>query len=229
MQIRADHQLFERAGDLKIGIVSYDGMFADVIPTMLIGRLQLFIEHLHTELENKPLHAYEGIVSWRKVFKQTGSDPARYRPSVESLFKRVKKKAFTPSGNSAIALNNFFSLQYICPMGIYDLSSINGDVVFKIGTAHDTYEGLNGRTNKMEGIISSFDQNGPFGSPYVDSVRTSINNHTSNALHVIYYHPGISVEQAQLITQAISKMFIQVHGGESKIHLLCQDYNSINI
>ena len=229
MQIRADSQLFERAGDLKIGIISYHGMIADVIPTMLVGRLQLFIENLHTELENKPLHAYEGIVSWRKVFKQTGSDPARYRPSVESLLRRIKKQAYTPSGNSAIALNNFFSLQYTCPLGIYDLSAIKGDIVFKIGTGHDTYEGLNGRINKLEGIISSFDQYGPFGSPYVDSVRTSVNDRTSDALQVIYFHPGISIEQAQLITQAIAKMFIQVHGGESRIHLLCQDYNSINI
>ena len=229
MQIRADSQLFERAGDLKIGIISYHGMMADVIPTMLVGRLQLFIEHLHTELENKPLHTYEGIVSWRKVFKQTGSDPARYRPSVEALLRRIKKEAYTPSGNSAIALNNFFSLQYTCPLGIYDLSAIKDDIVFKIGTGHDTYEGLNGRVNKLEGIISSFDQNGPFGSPYVDSVRTSVNDRTSDALHVIYFHPGISIEQAQLITQAIAKMFIQVHGGESRIHLLCQDYNSINI
>ena len=59
MQIRADSQLFERAGDLKIGIISYHGMIADVIPTMLVGRLQLFIEHLHTELESKTWNAYE--------------------------------------------------------------------------------------------------------------------------------------------------------------------------
>ena len=229
MQIYADHQLFERAGDIKIGIISYQGIIADAIPAMLIGRLQLFIEHLHTELENKALNTYEGIVSWRKVFKQTGSDPSRYRPSVESLYRRIKKEAYTPSGNSAIALNNFFSLQYTCPLGIYDLSAVIGDITFRIGTVHDTYEGLNGRVNKLEGIIGSFDQNGPFGSPYVDSIRTSVHDSTSDALHVIYFHPEITMEQAQLIMQAISKMFIQVHGGESAIHLLSQDYTTINI
>ncbi len=229
MQIHVDRQLFERAGDIKFGIISHQKIVADVIPSMLVGRLQLFIEHLHTELESKPLNAYEGIVSWRKVFKQTGSDPSRYRPSVESLFRRVKKEAYTPSGNSAIALNNFFSLQYTCPLGIYDLANVKGDVAFRIGTLEDSYEGLNGRVNKLEGIISSFDQTGPFGSPYVDSVRTSVNEHTSKALQVIYFYPEMTNEHAQQILQAISKMFIQVHGGESTIHLLNQKQNTIKI
>ena len=229
MQIYADPLLFKCAGDIKIGIISYQDIVADFIPAMLTGRLQLFIEHLHTELESKPLHTYEGIVSWRKVFKQTGSDPSRYRPSVESLFKRVKKEAYTPSGNSAIALNNFFSLQYTCPMGIYNLSEIKGDVLFRIGTYEDEYEGLNGRINKLDGIIGSFDEAGPFGSPYVDSIRTSINDYTSNALHVIYFYPEINQDQAQKIMLAISKMFIQVHGGESAIHLLSQSQSSIKI
>lgn len=229
MQIHVDRQLFTKAGDVKIGIIRYQGIVADAIPTMLVGRLQLYIEHLHTELESKSLNAYEGIVSWRKVFKQTGSDPSRYRPSVESLFRRVKKEAYTPSGNSAIALNNFFSLQYTCPLGIYDLSAVKGDVEFRIGVSEDTYEGLNGRVNKLEGIIGSFDQIGPFGSPYVDSVRTSVDDHTSDALHIIYFHPEITIEQAQQMMRAISKMFIQVHGGESAIHLLSQECNTIKI
>lgn len=229
MQIYADPLLFKCAGDIKIGIISYQGIVADFIPAMLIGRLQLFIEQLHTELESKPLNTYEGIVSWRKVFKQTGCDPSRYRPSVESLFKRVKKEAYTPSGNSAIALNNFFSLQYTCPMGIYNLSELKGDVLFRIGTYEDKYEGLNGRINKLDGIIGSFDEAGPFGSPYVDSIRTSITDNTSDALHVIYFHPEINQDQAQKIMSAISKMFIQVHGGESAIHLLSHNQNSIKI
>ena len=229
MQIHVNHQLFESAGDIKIGIIAYQDIVADTIPSMLIGRLQLFIEQLHTELESKPLNTYEGIVSWRKVFKQTGSDPSRYRPSVESLFRRVKKEAYTPSGNSAIALNNFFSLQYTCPLGIYNLSEIKGDVVFRIGTHEDIYEGLNGRVNKLDGIIGSFDETGPFGSPYVDSIRTSVNDSTSNALHVIYFHPEIDMDQAQKIMMAISKMFIQVHGGESAFHLLSQDHVTIKI
>ena len=229
MQIYADPLLFKCAGDIKIGIISYQDIVADFIPAMLTGRLQLFIEHLHTELESKPLHTYEGIVSWRKVFKQTGSDPSRYRPSVESLFKKVKKEANTPSGNSTIALNNFYTLQYTCPMGIYNLSEIKGDVLFRIGTYEDEYEGLNGRINKLDGIIGSFDEAGPFGSPYVDSIRTSINDYTSNALHIIYFYPEINQDQAQKIMLAISKMFIQVHGGESAIHLLSQSQSSIKI
>ena len=62
MQIHVDRQLFAKAGDVKIGIIRYQGIVVDAIPPMLVGRLQLYIEHLHTELESKSWNAYEGIL-----------------------------------------------------------------------------------------------------------------------------------------------------------------------
>ena len=53
LHIKADEQLFTQAGDVKFGIIHYEGMEAGNIPSMLVGRLQLYIENLHTELQTK--------------------------------------------------------------------------------------------------------------------------------------------------------------------------------
>lgn len=223
MKIQVDSTIFTHAEGLKIGVIRYDGIETGAIPSMLVGRLQLYTENLNTELQDKQWSDYPGIMAWRQHFKQTGADPARYRPSVEALFRRIKKEPQLPAGNSAIAINNFFSLQYETPLGIYDISNLTGNVTFKIGTAEDTYEGLNGRSNTLKGIITSFDEKGPFGSPYVDSVRTSVSNKTDSALQIIYFHSGINADQASKMLSAISKMFIQIHGGSSSIQLLTKE------
>ena len=228
LHIKADEQLFAQAGDVKFGIIHYEGMEAGNIPSMLVGRLQLYIENLHTELQTKTWAEYTGIAAWRKIFKQTGADPSRYRPSVEALYRRIKKEPSAPTGNSAIALNNFFSLQYEIPLGIYDAKAIKGDVLIKIGHDADSYEGLNGRRNTLNGIIGTFDEDGPFGSPFVDSVRTSVHDETKEAIQVVYFHHEHSLDQARKMLEAISKMFLQVHGGDSSIHLLSRENPKID-
>ncbi|KMY45588.1 hypothetical protein AC622_16305 [Bacillus sp. FJAT-27916] len=229
IHIKADEQLFAQAGDVKFGIIHYEGMEAGNIPSMLVGRLQLYIEQLHTELQMKEWADYPGITAWRKIFKKTGADPSKYRPSAEALYRRIKKEPSAPTGNSSIALNNFFSLQYKIPLGIYDVKAIKGDVHIKIGSETDRYEGLNGRTNTLNRIIGTFDEEGVFGSPYVDSVRTSIQDDTKDALQVVYFHHDHSIEQAGKMLEAISKMFIQVHGGDSSIYLVSHENQKIDI
>ncbi len=223
LHLKADEQLFTKAGDIKLGIIHYEGIEAGNIPSMLVGRLQLYTENLHTELQTKAWTDYPGIAAWRKIFKRTGADPSKHRPSVEALYRRMKKEPSVPTGNSAIALNNFFSLQYEIPLGIYDAEAIKGDVFIKIGRDTDSYEGLNGRTNSLNGIIGTFDEDGPFGSPYVDSVRTSVHDGTKEALQVVYFHDHHSTDQARKMLEAISKMFLQVHGGDSSIYLLSHE------
>ncbi len=228
LHIKADEQLFTQAGDVKFGIIHYEGIEAGNIPSMLVGRLQLYTENLHTELQMKAWTDYPGIAAWRKIFKQTGADPSRYRPSVEALYRRIKKEPSVPTGNSAIALNNFFSLQYEIPLGIYDAKAIKGDMLIRIGRDNDSYKGLNGRMNTLNGIIGTFDEDGPFGSPYVDSVRTSVHDGTIEAVQIVYFHHNHSMNQAIQMLEAISKMFIQVHGGDSSTYLLSSENPKID-
>ncbi len=204
----------------KFGIILYEDITISQSPQMLKGRIRLFQESLHLELEDKEMKDIPGIAEWRSVFKQTGTDPSRYRPSVEALYRRVKKGQFLDPFNSAVDLNNFFSLKYEIPFGIYDGNKIDGDVQVVVGSEESMYEGLNGRDIKLLNMLHTADKSGPFGSPFVDSKRTSVSEETKSALHVVYFKPSMETAECEEMLQAISNMFLQVHGGSSEIFVV---------
>jgi DNA/RNA-binding domain of Phe-tRNA-synthetase-like protein len=220
MEIYIDDTLKAKVPGFKIGYIEYSGIEVGDSPQMLKGRLQLFQESLYFDMLEKEIMSFEGLKEWRDTFKLAGTDPSRYRHSAEALYRRIKKQNYLTSVHSAIDVNNFFSLQYQVPIGIYDLSKINGDMTFAIGQANDEYEGINGRTNSMFNMIHSRDNIGPFGSPYVDSERTKVTTDTKDSVQFIYLRPSISVDEAEKITRSLKEMFLQIHGGEAKYSVI---------
>lgn len=214
LEVQIDAILRDKIPNFKAGLIFYQNIAVGDSPQMIKGRLQLFQESIFFDLQDKVINDISGIKEWRQTFKAIGTNPSRYRPSVEALYRRIQKQNYIQPVHSAIDINNFFSLQYEVPIGIYDLDQIAGDVTLKIGDETDQYDGLNGRSNSMKGMITSADKNGPFGSPFVDSERTKVTETTTSALQIIYLKQQTSLEEADKLTQSLMKMFLQVHGGE---------------
>ncbi|MFC9599137.1 B3/4 domain-containing protein [Peribacillus butanolivorans] len=220
MEINISANLSSKIPDFKVGIITYENIEVGPSPQMVKGRLQLFQEALFFDLDEKELTDFPGIKEWRKIFKTTGTNPSRYRPSVEALYRRVKKQNYLTSIHSAIDLNNFFSLLYEVPIGIYDADKLTGDISIKIGESTDKYNGLNGRLNSMENMITSADRDGAFGSPYVDSERTKVTEETKKAIQIIYLQPKTPIKEAHQLTESLMKMFLEIHGGEGTYSIL---------
>ncbi|GHI01496.1 B3/B4 domain-containing protein [Neobacillus kokaensis] len=220
MEIQLSAELTQLIPDFKLGIIEYRNITVGDSPQMLKGRLQLFQESIYFELEDKSVTEIPGIREWRTILKKTGKDPNRYRHSAEALYRRVQKQNYLTSVQSATDLNNFFSLQYQVPMGIYDSNLIEGPVDIRIGGEHEEYIGLNGRSNTLHRLIISSDQKGPFGSPFVDSERTSVTYNTNNALQLIYLRPSTNYEDAKKLTESLMNMFTQISGGEANCKIL---------
>lgn len=216
MEFILSPQLCATLPNFKIGVIQYTGIEVGPSPQMLRGRLQLFQESLFFELEDKNISEYEGIKEWRSIFKQTGKDPNRYRPSSEALFRRIKKQQYLQSVNSATDLNNFFSLQYEIPLGIYDAEKIVGNMTMRIGEEDEEYFGLNGRMNSLAHLIVTSDNEGPFGSPFVDSERCSVTENTRNAVQIVYVRPSMEKEEAEKMVTSLMNMFTQIHGGKGE-------------
>ena len=223
LEIKLSSELIEQIPNFKVGMIEYKNITVGNSPQMVKGRLQLFQESIYFELENKDMKDLPGIQEWREVFKMTGKDPNRYRHSAEALMRRVQKQNYLSSVQSAIDINNFFSLQYQVPIGVYDYDQLKAPVVIRIGKEGEEYNGLNGRTNSLDHLILSSDENGPFGSPFVDSDKAPVTVDTKNALQIIYLRSSTSVEDARKLTESLMNMFTQIHGGEASFQIVgCQ-------
>ncbi|KGA96090.1 tRNA synthetase subunit beta [Alkalihalobacillus alcalophilus ATCC 27647 = CGMCC 1.3604] len=224
---KIDPTLFTHIPTFKIGLVTYHHIVISDSPQMLKGRLQFFQETLRIDLEDKPITDFPGIISWRETFKKLSISPSKYRPSSEALFRRIKKGEFISAVHSAVDINNFFSLKYEIPIGIYNLEQIEGNIVIRLGKESDKYFGLNGREQSMSGKLISSDEAGAFGSPIVDSKKTKTTVDTTNAIQIFYLRSEMSEEESLELLHASAKMFEQIHGGTSTVTLLSSSKNSV--
>lgn len=220
MEILISDELKQLIPEFKIGVVHYQDIQVSDSPQMLLGRLRLFQESLYFDYADQKVSDIPAINEWRKLFKTIGTDPNRYRPSNEALYRRVQKQQYLHTVNSAVDMNNFLSLQYKIPLGIYDVSNLDGDVEIKIGTEQDSYIAINEREVSLTNKLVSVDQHGAFGSPYVDSKRSVVTSDTTQALHLIYFQPSLQKDEAITLLQSLSNMFTQIHGGTAEFSVI---------
>lgn len=206
--------------DFKIGMIHYTKIVVGESPQMIKGRTQLYQENLFLDLQDIAVTEKAGVREWRSIWKTLGADPNRYRPSAEALLRRIAKENYLTPFHSAVDLNNFFSLQYEIPVGIYDMAALQGPITITLGTEDTTYAGLNGRDITLKSIPASVDAIGPFGSPFVDSKRSAVSEQTTDALQLFYLRPSLMDEECQQLLASAGKMFMQIHGGDYEIALL---------
>lgn len=220
MNILLNSSLITQHPQLKIGIIHYTKIIVSESPQMIKGRVQLYQENLFIEMQDSPVTERPGISEWRKLWKTLGADPNRYRHSAESLMRRIGKQNYLTPFHSAVDINNFFSLQYEIPIGLYDTAKLEGDIEIALGDETTGYDGLNGRFNSLKNILYSKDVQGAFGSPFVDSTRTAVTEDTTDALQIFYLRPSLDDEGCFELLASAGKMFCQVNGGDFTTRLL---------
>lgn len=212
--------VLQRIPKFKLGVIQYHNIAVSASPQMLRGRFHLFQEQLKLEFEGKKPADDASIREWRSIVKTFGTDPSRYRHSAEALLRRVIKGNFVQSVNSAVDATNLLSLQYKIPFGIYDQDKLAFPIQLDVGGGQDAYEALNGRDYHLANKLMLRDEKGPFGSPFVDSKRSSVSNQTANGLHIVYLLPTMGAEEAKKQLDAIAKLFHSLHGGDYQSELI---------
>lgn len=215
--------------DFKIGIIHYTKIVVEESPQMIKGRTQLYQENLFLDLQDIPVTEKTGVREWRTIWKTLGADPNRYRHSAEALLRRIAKQNYLTPFHSAVDLNNFFSLQYEIPVGIYDAATIHGDITITLGNENTAYAGLNGRDITLKSIPASVDAEGPFGSPFVDSKRTAVTENTTDAIQLFYLRPSLMEQECLQLLESAGKMFMQIHGGDYKVSLISKEQPKITL
>ncbi len=122
----------------------------------------------------------------RELYRRTGVDPTKLRPSSEALLRRVLRGEALYRINALVDTCNLCSLECLLPIGLYDRDRVRGPVVARLGRAGESYDSLGKGSYAVEGRLALFDAEGPFGSPTNDSRRTAVTEATTACLMVIF-------------------------------------------
>ncbi len=126
-----------------------------------------------------------GLGEARNLYKSFAMEPTRYRPSSEALLRRVVAGKGLYTINNAVDSCNLACLEFLLPVGMYDLTRVQGAVTLRTGLPGESYPGIRKGEIHLENRLGLFDEAGPFGSPTSDSARTSVTSETHRILAVI--------------------------------------------
>ena len=94
-----------------------------------------------------------GLGEARTLYKSFGMDPSRHRPSSEALLRRVLKGKDLYRISNVVDSCDLASLDFLLPVGMYDLERIAGDVLLRTGVAGELYPGIRKGEVHLDGRV----------------------------------------------------------------------------
>ena len=140
---------------------------------------------ISSRLKVEEISSMPAIRASRAAYKACGKDPARYRLSAEALLRRIVKGESLYRISNIVDIINLVSISTGFSIGGYDVSKIRGSIRFGIGAKDELYSGIGRGELNIEGLPVFRDNQGAFGSPTSDSVRTCVDGNTRRFLMVI--------------------------------------------
>jgi DNA/RNA-binding domain of Phe-tRNA-synthetase-like protein len=84
----------------------------------------------------------ESVASWQEAYRAFGTNPKRFRPSVDALLRRVTKSGVLPRISPAVDAYNSVSVLSSLPAGAFDLDRVRGDIQIRLAAEGDRFEPL---------------------------------------------------------------------------------------
>jgi len=183
----------EFEGAARIGILEMNELHVRQSPQEVKAMLNRLAEESAAKYKYEPLGEISTVRKIRSIFHRAGVDPTRYRPSSESLLRRAVKGKGLYFINSVVDLINYFSLKMLWPIGLYDADKLKPPIAWRVGREGESYEGIGRDRLNLAHFPLLVDQEGPFGSPISDSMRTRVIEDCTRILWITFAPPGSSI------------------------------------
>ncbi len=182
--IRICPELLDYFPDLRLGVLrsrvqvseSSDGLKEEMAGV---------IEDLSGRIDAEYIRQMPVVRSFKDAYRLLGKDPNRYRPSAESLLRRVGSGKGLYQVNSVVDCLNLTSIRTGFSICGYDAHRIEGPVRMGIGEEDEPYAGIGRGPLNISCLPVFRDRQGAFGTPTSDSVRTLIDENSSEVLFVL--------------------------------------------
>ena len=183
MSLRMDELLL---GTLAIGLLEAEDVDLGPLPGPFIEERNQVTSRLLNHFAGKQPTDIPGVAETRALFHRLDIDPTKTRPSSEALLRRVLQGKGLPQVNAAVDVCNLCSLEDQIPLGLYDRDQVHGGVRARVGREGDGYPGIRKQRVNLNGRLLLSDEEGPFGAPTSDSLRTAVTVKSRNLLVVLF-------------------------------------------
>jgi DNA/RNA-binding domain of Phe-tRNA-synthetase-like protein len=129
------------------------------------------------------------VAAIRRLFREAGTDPTRYRPSSEALLRRLLKGEELPAIHPLVDVNNCLSAMLAVPSCVMAEGTVEAPIRLRRGEDGERMDSLRGDFD-LAGKPLLSDAHGPFGTPITDSRRVAVGDSTSAAWLVAYLPAG---------------------------------------
>jgi DNA/RNA-binding domain of Phe-tRNA-synthetase-like protein len=194
----------EAAPELEVILVT-----ADVVnsPTDdgLWAELNALSEQIKRDYLMEMVNKRAGIAGTRAAYKALGKEPNRYRPSSESMCRRMVKGLGLYRSLAVIDLINLLSVASGHSIGGFDADMIVGDTLtLGVGREGEPYEAI-GRGRLNIACLPVFrDAVGGVGTPTSDNDRTKLSEGTTRLVMTInIYRPEMERNQIIALTERL--------------------------
>jgi DNA/RNA-binding domain of Phe-tRNA-synthetase-like protein len=173
-------------GTLALGVLEAENVSLDPLSREFLDARDQLVQKLVGSYAGRQPADIPGVAEARSLFHRLGIDPTKTRPSSEALLRRVLQGKGLPTVNSAVDVCNLCSLEHQLPLGLYDRDKIRGAVHVRVGREGEDYDGIRKQRVHLGGRLLLADEDGPFGAPTSDSLRTSVHAGTRTLIVVLF-------------------------------------------
>ena len=148
-------------------------------------------EKCRQTLTTESLKEMSAIAATRRVYRDCGKDPSRYRPAAESLIRRILQGKPLYQINTLVDLINLSSIVYGYSIGGFDADMFVGDTLtLGVGREGEPYEGIGRGMINIAGLPVYRDAQGGVGTPTSDHERTKISLSTTHLVVLVNGYDG---------------------------------------
>ena len=185
MELVPDPIIIKVLGAFRLGIIQ-SRIECRPSPIDLLSIIETEVSQVRRKFHLEEVNKIGIIAEARRAYKKLGNDPNRYRPSADSLIRRIVKGLGIYYINNVVDILNLISIQSGFSVGGYDLSAISGCMELGLGKELEPYKGIGRGEINITNLPVLRDKNGAFGTPTSDSERTMIKEITNNIVFIFF-------------------------------------------
>lgn len=172
-------------------------------------------------ITNETISALPEVLSYRKLYKETGIDWHSRRPSPEALLRRISQGKELYTVNTCVDAYNLAVLKNKVSVGAFNLPTVKFPTILKFADGGEQIHllGDSDNTTIKAGELCYFDAEGPYNLDfnYRDSQRTMVTEETTDLLLNIDGVYEISRNQVEQTLQDAIGLITQYCGGTVEI------------